>query len=575
MLSAARRLHGAASVVHHTMKVSVVVPIYNPGRFIEPCIESMLDQSLPPGELEVVLVDDGSTDDTPARLDSLVAQYPQFRVIHTPNSGWSGTPRNIGIAEARGEYVQFLDQDDRMAPEALERLCAMADRNRSDIVLGKVASDFRGVPQNVFRRNREACTIHDAPLIDSLTPHKLFRRSFLSEYDIRFPEGKRRVEDELFMARSYFRAKVVSILADYVCYFYARREDRGNAGFTRIEPEGYYANVREVIEVVLANTRPGEFRNRLLRRFLRVEMLGRLSEPSYLRYDPAYRERIFTAVRDLALDMINEGVDAGLGALQRLRAGLLRRDDRQGLLDLARRASEVQAVARLEAATWQRERLVLSFGARLDRPEAGDGAVLAARDDHRVFLGPALTDGLSTDPIEVTDELSSVRAELFLRDPTAGIEWAVPSKAAMALGSASAPTPTLRGTATIDLRQIAGGRPLARGTWEVWLRVVGMGLDRRARLLESPPSGGEVVSRPALTRGTAGVATSFDEQGRLAVRVDRELPAGGDGGVLRRVVREMARRPGQFVERTAWRAYYRLPRRTQAAARAMYRRVRP
>jgi glycosyltransferase involved in cell wall biosynthesis len=544
------------------MKVSAVVPVYNPGRFIEPCIQSMLDQSLPRSELEVLFVDDGSTDDTPSRLDALVAEHPHFRVIHTPNSGWSGRPRNIGIAEASGDYVQFLDQDDRMAPEALERLCAMADRNRSDIVLGKVASDFRGVPQNVFRRNRATCTIEDAPLIDSLTVHKLFRRSFLLEHQIRFPEGKRRLDDQLFMVSAYFRAGVVSILADYVCYFYARRDDRGNAGSTRIEPESYYANVRQVIDVVLANTRPGEFRNRLLRRFYRIEMLGRLSEPSYLRYDPAYRDRTFTAVRDLAMDRINEEVDAGLGALQRLRAGLLRRDDRQGLLDLARRASEVEGVARIEAASWAGERLVLTFRAWLGKPEGTDGALFVGGDGDRVFLGPALTGGLSTGPIDVTGEIGSLRADLLLRDQATGTEWAIPSRTRIEVSGG----PSVLGAATIGLREIAAGRPLAPGSWEVWLRLLGVGLDRRTRLLD------EASAIP--TGGPAGVLASFDQQGGLAIHVERELQPVGDAGIPGRTLRSMSTKAGSVLERIAWRAYYRLPRTLQSATRATYRRVR-
>ena len=92
-----------------SVKVSVVVPVYNPGRYIEPCIESLLRQTLPPGEHEVVFVDDGSTDETPARLDELAASHSHVRVIHQENSGWPGKPRNVGVEASRGEYVQFVD----------------------------------------------------------------------------------------------------------------------------------------------------------------------------------------------------------------------------------------------------------------------------------------------------------------------------------------------------------------------------------------------------------------------------------------------------------------------------------
>jgi hypothetical protein len=228
-----------------TVKVTVVVPTYNSGRLIEPLIDSMLRQSLPRDEFEVLFVDDGSKDDTPALLEALAAEHDHFRVIRIPNSGWPGKPRNIGVEQARGEYVQFLDHDDRMAPEALERLYETARRNRSDIVIGKAASNFtkRGVAHGLMSRTRESCTVWNAPLIDSLTPHKMFRTAFLREHGIVHPEGPWILEDQLFMVRAYLKASVVSIPGDHVSYYYWAREDEGNSGGAQWEPRTYYANL--------------------------------------------------------------------------------------------------------------------------------------------------------------------------------------------------------------------------------------------------------------------------------------------------------------------------------------------
>src|SRR5919205_265381 len=84
------------------------------------------DQTLPADEYEAIFVDDGSTDDTPARLDALAAEHPHVRVEHIPNSGWPGKPRNVGIELARGEFVYFVDNDDWLGREALERLYSRA-----------------------------------------------------------------------------------------------------------------------------------------------------------------------------------------------------------------------------------------------------------------------------------------------------------------------------------------------------------------------------------------------------------------------------------------------------------------
>src|SRR5688500_9520058 len=103
-----RRVTAAVTVLRspsRMTKVSAIVPVFNPGSDIDDCIDSLLGQTLPAGELELIFVDDGSTDGTPARLDELAARHSHVKVQHIPNSGWPGKPRNLGIDMARGEYV--------------------------------------------------------------------------------------------------------------------------------------------------------------------------------------------------------------------------------------------------------------------------------------------------------------------------------------------------------------------------------------------------------------------------------------------------------------------------------------
>jgi glycosyltransferase involved in cell wall biosynthesis len=262
------------------IKVSVVVAVYNPGSYIDDCIASLVDQSLSRQEFEVIFVDDGSTDGTGDRLDELAERYEHVRVEHIPNSGWPGKPRNVGTDLARGTYVYYVDNDDWLGREALERLYAFAEEHDSDVVTGKVVGHGKGVPIQLFRHDRV-----DLPLVeglDLLSPHKLFRRSLLVENGIRFPEGRRRLEDHLFVVQCYFAARRISVLASYACYHWMSRDDGGNASMGSWEPEAYYGNLCEVLDVVEANVPPGPERDRLLRYWFRDPCLGRLGSGVFL-----------------------------------------------------------------------------------------------------------------------------------------------------------------------------------------------------------------------------------------------------------------------------------------------------
>ncbi len=522
-----------------SVKVSVVIPVYNPGRYIEPCVESLLRQTLPPDEYEVIFVDDGSSDETPAYLDQLADAHNQIRTIHIPNSGWPGKPRNVGVDAAAGEYVQFVDQDDHLAPDALRRLYEMGVRNGSDIVIGKVASNFRGIPHGIFRTDRDKCTIYDFPLIDSLTPHKMFRTAFLRKHNIRYAEGKRRLEDQLYMVQSYFPARVVSILGSYTCYFYSKRDDGGNAGTAKLVPSGYYANLREVLDVVVANTEPGEFRDRLIRRFYRVEMLGRISEPAMPKYDDEHRTNLIDEIEKLAGDFVTDGVHDGLAAVQRLRSTLLRQDRRTELVELARRCYDVTGRTQLDDLVWRNGRVVCSVTTQLVHG-SDKRPLLLLRQGDRYFLHPSFYQGLLPDHerFDVTDEFGSFRTEMALRDRESAVEWPCPadfSAEVQEIGPAEgidgiACQVVMRGTVQLDPRRTKARGPLAKGRWDAWVRVNGIGFGKRVRLGATRGPQVEAQSLPALLGDPATPVVPFfvDAADNLTLDVDRRAHQLGD-----------------------------------------------
>ena len=119
---------------------SVIVPVYNALPYLEECVGSLLSQTLK--NIEIILVDDGSSDGSGAMCDAIAARHPdKIKTIHKPNSG-AGLSRNAGLEIASGRYIAFLDADDILHPSALECMLRQADRNDLDIV--HAASSQRG-----------------------------------------------------------------------------------------------------------------------------------------------------------------------------------------------------------------------------------------------------------------------------------------------------------------------------------------------------------------------------------------------------------------------------------------------
>lgn len=110
---------------HHTL-ISVIIPVYNVSAFLRPCLDSLVAQTYP--HFEVLLVDDGSTDDSGAICDDYAERDPRFRVFHKENGGISSA-RNLAMDYATGEYISFIDSDDRLTPDHFEVLFADIEKH--------------------------------------------------------------------------------------------------------------------------------------------------------------------------------------------------------------------------------------------------------------------------------------------------------------------------------------------------------------------------------------------------------------------------------------------------------------
>lgn len=180
-------------------KVSVVIPVYNVEKYIRQCIDSVLNQTLK--DIEVILVDDGSTDSCPQILDEYGKMDSRVRVIHKPNSGY-GHSMNVGMDAARGEYFAIVESDDVILPRMYESLYHIAKKRDVDVIksnffkfvihdgsivkeLNKCANEQSMYGRVIRPSDDYRLTLCEAPLY---TWTGLYRREFLYENNIRHNE---------------------------------------------------------------------------------------------------------------------------------------------------------------------------------------------------------------------------------------------------------------------------------------------------------------------------------------------------------------------------------------------------
>ncbi len=233
-------------------RISVVVPFYNNEDLLGDCLQSIAGQTFT--DLEVIMVDDGSSDGSVAIAQARAASDPRFKLIQVPNGG-PGYARNRGIEHATGEFLAFVDADDMLPSYAYSRMLHTLEGSGSDFVSGNVERmGPAGIAQSILHsraiKGRQIRThISRTPQLfwDVSVWNKLFRKAFWDASGLSFPEGML-WEDLQAMTRAHVLARAVDVIPDTIYYW--RERGKGQLSITQSRTD--ITNFRDRITALTA-----------------------------------------------------------------------------------------------------------------------------------------------------------------------------------------------------------------------------------------------------------------------------------------------------------------------------------
>lgn len=210
-------------------RLSAIVAVYNVQEYITKCADSLVNQSVQ--HMEIIFVNDGSTDNSLSILREYEKKYSFVRVVDKENGGLSSA-RNAGLKEAQGEYICFIDGDDFIKLDMFEKLLSRAEETKADMVICKYIiyeEDTKHEEPIAFNFERKGCVDNITALryyleergISGFAWNKLYKKSLFTSYDISYPMG-RLYEDIYVTAALLYHASSIAFL-DEGLYYYVQR----------------------------------------------------------------------------------------------------------------------------------------------------------------------------------------------------------------------------------------------------------------------------------------------------------------------------------------------------------------
>jgi len=465
--------------------VSIIMAAYNSMPYITRSLESVMEQSIGQERIELIVFDDCSTDGTYEEILRFAEMWPAMMVSRAEkNSGGPSAPRNRGLEQATAEWVFFLDADDFLGPEALERMIAAAEENESEIVLGKmVGVDGRIPPRSMYQESQPRADLFSSRVYWTLTSIKLIKRDLIERLGLRFDEDLHYAEDQPFTALAYLKADGITVVADYDCIHVVLRDDGKNmTNYMPLEPRIVAQST--VLDLVTSELEPGPKRDWLLQRHLQVDIIG--SARQIARQAPEDAEYLSEAVKMLqrwSTEIYNEEIGERLYPIYRLTYELLRRER----IDLLPALYEWENDGHHHGAWFVDNGCVFEKWPFFRDPEVGlpdycydmTDRVRVRRHVNSVSWNGSVLE-LSGHAFLHRIDSGDVHTEIVVSLRDSDIEYLVETEPCPARDSAE--TPGSGFSAKVDTGTLADEYPLPAGLWDVNVRLSSGGFIREARL---------------------------------------------------------------------------------------------
>ncbi len=298
--------------------ISVILPIYNVEKYIHATFQSLLEQTIGFDHLEIIMVNDCSTDGTLPILQDFARKYTNVRVIDLPeNCGAPGKPRNIGIGMITGKYTIFLDPDDLVPIDAYEKLYSVAERCNSDFVMGTMESFKDSDPQGktwfhitfrdyLMKKSYYNVSIEEVPFflqVKTSVHLKLVKSDFLKRNKLSFVEGMRNGEDKYYDMMLFTLAKKFSYIPETV-YLYRTRDDENNLSMTQQDMEPTILNdckAAAIIKPLLTEKQYEVFQINVLR-----SIFWKLIDPAFNSFSYSQKRNLFEEISDVVSEYNTE-----------------------------------------------------------------------------------------------------------------------------------------------------------------------------------------------------------------------------------------------------------------------------